>query len=450
MFFSTQKNSGIYRILNHSILLHFKKKFNYGGETNHAKIIKNFNFSFFLFFIFHSMKLLIFRNKENFLFIKYKKSNIGKHVTSRVFRDVTSYKSEFNLLKNYLKYFYIAGLTIESANYYAKHSKAIFIDHVGYINGLFFSIFAEKKKIIYTNSYPRGLFFIDFSKNNNFKKKELETCIKLEKKKIKLKKKEYIKRLIYKPELIPHIRKQKWHDSKIKNLKKIDYVIYTHSFVDGLLWWGNDGFVNLRDWTEFTIQTLIKKNANILVKIHPNFFQKIDHDFIKLDKKIFYEIMNKYSYYKNISFIDFPVRNKFILDSLRKDAIIVSHHGTALLEGAARKFKCISSIATLWNKNIKITNSWKNKKDYENLLNKKWINLKYADKKSFNNLELQLFSNKYSLWGKKYWQQNLADIVGVHLHTLIANPHKICDTINQDKYLRSVNKISHCIEEVNL
>ena len=60
MFFSTQKNSGIYRILNHSILLHFKKKFNYGGETNHAKIIKNFNFSFFFIFYFSFNEIINF------------------------------------------------------------------------------------------------------------------------------------------------------------------------------------------------------------------------------------------------------------------------------------------------------------------------------------------------------------------------------------------------------
>ncbi len=120
----------------------------------------------------------------------------------------------------------------------------------------------KKKKIIYTNCYPRGLFFIDFKKKNNFKKRNLEICLKLEKKEsISKIKKNYVKKLIFRPSLIPHIRKQKWHTSKIQNLKKIDYVIYTHSFVDGQLWWGLDGFVNLRDWTEFTIETLIKKKG---------------------------------------------------------------------------------------------------------------------------------------------------------------------------------------------
>ena len=449
MFFSTQKNYGIYSILTKSILLHYKKRHKIDPKINYFTK-KIFTLNFFLFYFYNILILLIFRNKEKFLYLKYKNYDIGRHVTSTVYRDVNSYKSQFNLYKNYLKYFFLGGLVIESAIYYSKKSKAIYIDHSGYLNGLFFSVFAQKKKIIYTNSYPRGLFFIDFSKKKNYEKRKLEICLKLDRNKfLKKTKKNYVKKLIFRPSLIPHIRKQRWHKLKIKNLKKIDYVIYTHSFVDGLLWWGLDGFVNLRDWTEFTIKTLIEKEANILVKIHPNFFQKIKHDFIELDKKIFYDLMRKYSSYKNITFVDFPLKNKDILDGIRKDTIIVSHHGTALLEGVARKFKCISSVATFWNKEYKITNSWDTPNNYRKLLNKKWEYLKYADQKSFNNLENQLFNNKFSLYGKKWWQKNLANIFDVNLHALIADPHGISNKISKTKFNKSIKKISECIEEVN-
>ena len=216
------------------------------------------------------------------------------------------------------------------------------------------------------------------------------------------------------------------------------------------MWWGLDGFVNLRDWTEFTIETLINKRANILVKIHPNFFQKFKLDYIELDKKIFYEIMKKYSYYENITFIDYPLENKVILDGIRNDTVIVSHHGTALLEGVARKFKCISSIATLWSKEFKITNSWNSISSYKKQLNKNWKNLKYADQKNFKNLEQQLFGNQYSLFGKKHWHKNLANVFGVHLHNLIADPHGITNKVDKIKFIKSIEKISKCIEEVNL
>ncbi len=145
MFFSTQKDYGIYSILIKSTLLHYNKKFKSKSKIDYFSK-KFFSFKFFLFYIFQILNLLIFRNREKFLFLKYKNCDIGRHVTATVYRDASSYKSKFNLYKNYLRYFLLGGLVVESAIFYSKKSKAIYIDHTGYINGLFFSVFAEKKK----------------------------------------------------------------------------------------------------------------------------------------------------------------------------------------------------------------------------------------------------------------------------------------------------------------
>ena len=450
MLFSTKENVGVYKILIKSILIHYNKRFNANSDINYFKK-KKFPLSFILFFIPQVLILLIFKEKEKFLFLKYKDCNIGRHVTARVYRDTSSYKSKFHLYKNYSKYFYFAGLIIESAYHYSKFSKAVYVDHCGYLNGLFFAVFSKKKKIVYTKSYPRGIFFIDFSKKKNYEKRNLEVCLKLKKKNlIKNSKKNYIKKYVLKPDLIPHVRKQKWHSLKV-NLKKIDYVIYTHSFVDGLLWWGNDGFINLRDWTEFTIDTLIKKKSNILVKGHPNFYQKDKRETVALDKIIFNEIMKKYSYYENITFVNVPVQNNIVLNGIRKDTIIISHHGTAILEGVANKIKCISSVATFWGKEFKITNSWNSISSYKEMLNKKWKDLEYADETSFKILQQQFYGNQYALYGKKYWQRNLANLMGVSINTLSEKENIFEVSANKKAYNRSIKKLSsECIEEVNL
>ena len=59
------------------------------------------------------------------------------------------------------------------------------------------------------------------------------------------------------------------------DLKKFDYLIYAHSFVDGQLFYGYDGFANLLDWLEFSIINLKKLNKRILIKPHPNFYNKL-------------------------------------------------------------------------------------------------------------------------------------------------------------------------------
>lgn len=452
MLYTTQKNFGTYKILNKAILNYHKKNFD-NNQKNIFYLERKLNLKFIIFYILNSLKFFLFLNEEKFLYLKYRKTYIGRHVVSYVYRDVTSHKSKIRLRYNYLKYFFIAGLIAESANYYVQKASAIYVDHPGYLNGIFFSIFAENKKIVYAHCYPRGLFCINFSKKNNFLNRDLEKCLKFYHKKKNTKKKiikNYVKRIFVDPEQIPHMRKQNWENLNF-DTKKIDYIVYTHSFVDGLMWWGIDGFVNLKDWTEFTIDTLIKKNKNILVKVHPNFFQKVSRDYLKLDKEIFSEIMNKYSNNHKVYFVNEPIKNFELLKNVKKETIIISHHGTALLEGMAFNLKCISSIATLWNnKNFRISNVWNSKKSYKRVLKKNWKNLKFTNKRDFDDIEELIFGNDYNIYGKKYWQNILCKNFKIHLHEFVKDPHKFTNNANKNLINKTAAELSGCIELVNL
>ena len=88
-----------------------------------------------------------------------------------------------------------------------------------------------------------------------------------------------------------------------KKIKNVDYVIYAHSFVDGQLFYGYDGFANLYEWLDFTIDFLLKRNKNILVKGHPNFYNKTLGDISKQDSRLFETIIKKYSK-TNVIFIN--------------------------------------------------------------------------------------------------------------------------------------------------
>jgi len=118
--------------------------------------------------------LLKFLNLEKIALLKYRKCNIGIHVLAETFRDIRVFRSNlflrFKLIKNLL----IGGLVVDSGyNSMKNESRGIFINDLGYINGLLFSIFAQYKKIIYFVGYPRGFAFIDFNKKNNIKYNEL-------------------------------------------------------------------------------------------------------------------------------------------------------------------------------------------------------------------------------------------------------------------------------------
>ena len=138
-----------------------------------------------------------------------------------------------------------------------------------------------------------------------------------------------------------------------KNLAKIDYVIYAHSFVDGQLWWGYDGFVNLYDWLVYTIDYLLKKNKKILLKGHPNFYNhKMFKQLSAQDREILEKIIKMYKSNKNFFYINFAVENKFIMKNIKKKTILISHHGTSLLEGSYLGFKSISSVSNFYSNKL--------------------------------------------------------------------------------------------------
>ena len=49
------------------------------------------------------------------------------------------------------------------------------------------------------------------------------------------------------------------------------------------------------------------------------------------------------------------------MKNLRSNCLLISHHGTAIIEGALLGFKIISFAKGFWDKKFRITNTWKNK-----------------------------------------------------------------------------------------
>lgn len=405
-FFSTREENGFYNYIIKAIKLKIKNKYN--SEVNYYNCSKTITFSFFYIFFLNLINLNIFRPKK-IINIKYKNCLLGRHVLANVYRDLSSYKNTFTFYKNLIISFLIGVRIIDHAYKLSKKVTFVYIDHIGYLNGLYYKVFLINKKIIFTNGYPRGLYFIDNSKG--FKKNlEIENIVKIPKqhqfkKKIRYKKNIFIKKIINNPKLVPWMKSTKFVKTNKKlfnDLKNISHVIYTHSFLDGQLWYGYDGFLNMREWLEFTIQKLNNNKNKVLVKAHPNFYNNTISEYSNIDKKIFQELFNKCSS-KNIIFLNKPIENKILLKNLKKNTILISHHGTSLLEGLHSGFKCISSFATLWSDEYKLTNNWKTKLQYEKILNKNFNSLFFPNLSHLNEVNSKLFNHPFSEYGKKFW-----------------------------------------------
>ena len=312
IFLSTVKPKGLYNF----IVLAAKQN----AEKNIKRKLKlklvgskKITISFIKFF-FYFLISGTFLNWSKVIKLKYKECEIGRVSIDQTFRDTNSYNNIFFLYFNIIKNVFFSGTLVDTAINLKDNIAAVYIDHIGYLNGSLFSIFSKNKIKIYTNAYPRSLFYLDYKKNN-YLSNSIETALKvrLSKKKIIPNKSQklFYKKIIENPDLIPYMKHTKFVKiDKYKDAKWNSYncIVYTHSFLDAQLWYGDDGFKNLYDWLIFTIQELLKKKYKIIIKAHPNFYNSQIGEMSNIDKNIFNKIKKKFNF-KNIFYINEPIKN---------------------------------------------------------------------------------------------------------------------------------------------
>ena len=157
LFLTTRYTDDIYQLIINLCVKDINKK---NKEINIDVIkLKKFPDIFFLLICFKYLLQGKFFDKQKIVLLEYKKVNFGKKLLSITYRNFNSYVSVLNYFYTLFKNVYIIGKTIKTANYYVKNYKFkyVYIDHIEYLNGIYFDIFKSKKKTIYTNHYPNNI-----------------------------------------------------------------------------------------------------------------------------------------------------------------------------------------------------------------------------------------------------------------------------------------------------
>ena len=368
---------------------------------------------YLFFFIYIILSGKIFR--ENCGKINYENIQIGRFVLSKTFCDFECYINKFKFNIELIKNFFHAGRLLKACNYYNNkfNINGVYVDHCGYLNGIIFSFFALKKSIVYTNNYPLGIYFVNYKKNNKKYLLKYENSLKINiKKKLnnyqKKKAEKKISDLTKKATFIPYLVKVNYKKLDNINYKLFDYVVYCHSFTDGQLWHGYAGFENTLEWLEFTLNNLIKKNKRILIKPHPNFYNNSLGLSAEWDKIIYDRLVKKFSKNHNLIFLSKPIQNYNLLKKLNKDCVLLSKYGTAMLEGAYMGFKTICTSYNFFDKKFKISNMWKDKTEYLNLLNRNVSHLKKSNRDDLIKLSYALFYYYNSEYHKDFYVNIIA------------------------------------------
>ena len=185
------------------------------------------------------------------------------------------------------------------------------------------------------------------------------------------------------------------------------------------------------------------------MKAHPNFtIRGYFNEACAMDKHIFSLIRNKFKFSKRLFFEEEPVKNLSLLEINNKKTILISHHGSSILEGTFKNFKNISSKATFWEHKLKVSNQWSTKKEYEAILKKKWNNLKFANKNDFLKVCDLLYCNEYGHYGKKFWHEIISKNIKISRQKLDKDIKKIFKKLNKKQELKLIDAVSQNIQEL--
>ncbi len=436
-FFFTTNDKGIFYILTESARINLSKKNNKKIETK--KIKKKMPSISFYFFLLRIIILGRIFDTRSFGYIKYKNFSVGKHALAETRRFFVSYKNFMMFFLIRAKMLFSAARIVDTALSIKDRSEGIFIDHIVYLNGLYFEVFYKNKKIIYANGFPKGFFVIDGKKNFRgvFKKTDsifkIDVPKRLSKNQKKLAKSK-ISETLKNPKKIPYLSNANFKklDDKI-DFSKVSHVVYAHSFTDAQLAYGYDGFSDTRDWLIYTIEKLSKLKSKIIIKGHPNFYNFKFGEAAMIDNSIFQKIIKRFSKNNNLIFLNRPIRNNDLLKKLSKKTILITHHGTTIFDANLKKFKIISSSETFYRKNVKISNTWNNISAYSSLLEKNYHQLSKHYKKILN-VSYGLYFNRYNLYGKKFFIKIIKKYININKKNFqTKHMQKNIDEINFNK-----------------
>ena len=419
MFLSTRNPEHLYKFI---VLSSKKNAESFLKKKLSLEILKPFkcpSFSYIIFLIYIIVSGKIFTKKRALIF--YENVEIGRFILAATFKNYKTYVSKFYFYRTLLSKFINAGILLKTIEHYVinKKIKAAYVDHCGYLYGIIYSYLADKKIPVYTNNFPATIYRVDFRNSQKKIYKKYEKSLKINyRHKLSKNKINKIKKVLYNfsktPNMILWMGKKNYKKFDKINYKKFDFVVYAHSFTDGQLWYGNDGFENTLDWLEFTLNKLSKLNKKVLIKAHPNFYEPSYGISSFWDKIIYSKVIKKFKKNKNFYFIDKPLFNFKLLNKISKNCVLVTHHGTVMFEGASFGFKTICSKATFFDKKFKVSNFWSNKSEYEKLLNLNQNRLNSSSKNDLLFLFYKTFIDDFSCFGKKVWENIIAKEVGIN------------------------------------
>lgn len=385
------KNKFVYNSFYYKIFLGREVKFiykNYNFTISKTKVPLTdkiyFQIKSILYSLFFTLNFLLFKKKKYFFEFQFKNFQFGSLVASTFLRTKPKYGGEFKYSLGLFLIFKKAILNIlispKIIKKVKKKNSYIILPEPVYLQVLWKKIFLKNGITAIETHHYKG-----FSKLNEDYKNAYPWIA--EKKKIKKIDNEtmnkittFFKKRFYTPEqVMSYMIKENTNNNKKKEIlnifnKKIILnkddlysVVFLHSFSDAQYCFGYDGFLDIYEWTIFTIDKCLenKNFQKILIKPHPGL------DYIKYpgDKIGVEKIINRY---ENNPKVEILKKDVSVVNLFKNQKYIVgfTHHGSVAEEITFLKKKVVGYVNGTWGSNFKFLETWKNKNEYNKILSK--------------------------------------------------------------------------------
>ncbi|MCI5188907.1 MAG: hypothetical protein D3905_03700 [Candidatus Electrothrix sp. AS4_5] len=365
---------------------------------------------------FCALKVLI----KHFLYLRLELANaeidgvaIGRYVVATVMRHPKAAKSSSFALFRKPKIILIAACYYAVAEITSKDIEYSYLNDSSYLYGIVNDVLLKNGVKVFRQGYPYCLVECD----KGCKRQIDPLRLRLNRAGFSYKKaEEYVNARLENPQKnigYFQIEETLINNFAVEKRKKVA-VVYTHSFTDAQLVYGYDGFESVYFWLIFTVEKLIDQGYFVLLKGHPNFWAPdYQSKVVAWDKDVWLSVLKYVKKMDLVQVIDFPLYNGTLLGLLDKsETLLVSHHGNAIIEGAAKKFKTVSSVCSLWGDFYCFGESWRTKSEYNRLLEKPLqefaCNPEEALRFVYDN-----YMNPLGYHGPFYWKRLIAPKLGV-------------------------------------
>ena len=142
-FFSTREVKNLYNFIVPVACNHAKKITKKDLKIIYPKkYFPSLQFIFFIIKIFINGVLL---NDKKFIYCNYSGFLIGRYVLSHAMRYAGYYKNRLTFLFYKLKYLIVVDKIVQNISNISPETKAVYVDHGMYLNGIYFQGFQKKK-----------------------------------------------------------------------------------------------------------------------------------------------------------------------------------------------------------------------------------------------------------------------------------------------------------------